>query len=297
MAVTRLRNAPNVIYCPYTDRELPREMATTEHVIPLALGGINGLTLPVDSRSNSTLGSELDGALANEFFVAMRRSEYDARGHSGKEPWAIATKATLDESERPIQVHIHRRHGIKLWDPRDKQMKPLAGALSLRTTLNIYLPVRFTAKVALAAGYFVYGDQFRHHVDHRQLRELMRTDLARFAQSNFEGDHPLKHLTLRADHYLGDPPSEEDWQLKTLRRFCSATRGSIIILFPGNNYLGVSVGILGKFLATLIVPAQTKTFPNEGPFAWGHVLAVISGTLYRCSWADALKQCVKHSEK
>ena len=59
MTVTPHPNASNMFYCPYTDRKLPHDRATKEHIIPLALGGINGLTLPVDSQSNSTLGSKL----------------------------------------------------------------------------------------------------------------------------------------------------------------------------------------------------------------------------------------------
>ena len=79
-----------LICCPYTDQELPKSKTNSEHIIPLALGGVNGFNVHVDRDFNSQLGSELDGSLANEFLWALRRTEYDARGHSGREPVATS---------------------------------------------------------------------------------------------------------------------------------------------------------------------------------------------------------------
>ena len=297
METAHFRKTSDIIYCPYTDREFPRDRASAEHVIPLSLGGANALTIPIDKSANSTLGSELDGALANEFLVALRRTEYDARGHSGKEPWATIRNATYGESDRPAQAHFHRKHGIRLWDAQDRQMRPGGGDIRIQTNLNIDLPVRFTAKVALAAGYFVYGDLFRDHVDHRQLRDVMRIDPTRLNLTGGGNNHPLRHITIRIDHYLLAQPPESDWQLNGLRAFCSDVRGSVVILIPGDGVLGVTVGLLGQFLATVIAPADTNSFPNEGAYAWGHVLAVTDGKLGRCSWVDALTRWVSPSQE
>ena len=110
-----------IIYCPYTDRDLHCEKSTSEHIIPLALGGANGFQLPVDATFNAKLGSELDGKLANEFLIAIGRTKYDARGHSGKEPWATIKNANYGVDNRPAQVRIHRKHGIQLWDALDRE--------------------------------------------------------------------------------------------------------------------------------------------------------------------------------
>ena len=171
------------IYCPYTDRELQDRETSSEHIIPLALGGVNGLELRVDAGFNTRLGSELDGRLANEFLMAMRRTKYDARGHSRKEPWATIKHASYGDDARPAQVHFHREHGLRLWDARDREEKKGVGSFRISTTLNIDLPVRFVAKVGLAAGYFAYGDKFREHVDHHQLRQVMVIDPAKMANS------------------------------------------------------------------------------------------------------------------
>ena len=59
---------PNrTVYCPYTDRELPESKSSSEHIIPLSLGGVNGFEIPVDATFNSILGSEIDGKLATDF--------------------------------------------------------------------------------------------------------------------------------------------------------------------------------------------------------------------------------------
>ena len=115
IATARMPMTPNVIYCPYTDSDIPSDVASPEHVIPLSLGGADELTIPVDASANSTLGSELDGKLANEFPIALLRTRYDARGHSSKQPWATIKYASYGESERPAQARFHQKHGIRLW--------------------------------------------------------------------------------------------------------------------------------------------------------------------------------------
>ena len=279
-----------MIYCPYTDREIPKVRSNSEHIIPLSLGGTNELTIDVDRESNSQLGRELDGALANDFLVALRRSEYGARGHSGKEPWAISRNASHGDEARPAQVHLHRRHGLKLWDAKECELTWGFGNIQFVTHLDIYLPIRFTAKVALTAGYFVYGDHFRHHVDHHQLRKIMQMNLANIYQEDVERRLDEYRYTALADDYLNETPSQKHGRLRCIRKFCDGIRGSVVVLIPEKERLLVSVGILGKYLALINVPADTEKFPNEGDFEWGHVLAVVDKKLLRCSWAEGLNQ-------
>ena len=281
-----------MIYCPYTDRDIPEEDSSSEHIIPLALGGANGLVVRVDAGFNSALGSALDGKLANEFFMAIRRTEYDARGHRGKEPWAISKHASYGDEARPAQIHLHRRHGLKVWDVRDREEKGGAGEIRFNTTLNIDLSVRFTAKVGLAAGYFAYRDFFRKDVDHHQLRQVMLLDPATLEGPESMGQIAADDVIARVDHYLYEPPSESDWKLLVLRRFCSEVKGSVVVLVPGPNSFQVTVGILGQFLATINVPANTNSFPNEGDYHWGHEMSVVKGKVVRRSWLDSMRRWV-----
>jgi hypothetical protein len=69
----------STIYCPYIDRDIPLKESTPEHIFPLALGGMNGFTIPVSKEFNSRVGSAIDGALANDFLVMSRRDKHGAK--------------------------------------------------------------------------------------------------------------------------------------------------------------------------------------------------------------------------
>ena len=137
---------PNrTVYCPYTDREIPESKSSSEHIIPLSLGGVNGFEIPADATFNSTLGSEIDGKLAAEFLWGLRRTEHDARGHSGKEPRATISKASYGENSRLAQVDFSHKSGVRVWDVHDRELKKGSGPIQISTSLNIDLPMRFAA--------------------------------------------------------------------------------------------------------------------------------------------------------
>ena len=284
-----------MIYCPYTDREIRDDEASSEHIIPLSLGGVDGFELPVDRKFNSELGSKLEGALANEFLWALARTKFDARGHSGKKPVATVKKAEYGEDNRKVQVHFNSRDGLRMWDVLDGKMMPNVPSFTMSTSLNVDLPIRFAAKVSLAVGYFAYGDVFRDCVDHRQLRDVMNTDPAELNLDRSLVELGLGHLTLSVDDYMRAIPDDPESPLFLVRLFCSSVKGSVVVLMPGDDCLGVSVGILGRYLATLYVPADTKKFPNEGDYHWGHVLAVANMKLQRYSWIDGLSHWIASS--
>lgn len=267
------------MYCPYTDCDIPEATATLEHIIPLSLGGSNAFRIPVDGAVNSRVGSDLDGALSKEFLWALARSKHDARGHSGKEPWAEIKQATYGEESRPAQVRMHMKHGVRLWDAIDREDKSGRSTITLQTKLDLTLPVRFTAKVALGAGYYVYGDLFRDRVDHAQLRAVM---LAADPMS-LDPDE----TTLTCDTHLLEP-QEEDITILALRAFCSSVDGTVVALLPGYGCFGVAVGLLGRYLAFVNVPAETQGFPNRDDYSWGHVVHISDRQIKRFSWTDGL---------
>ena len=203
-----------MIYCPYTDRDIQEAQSSPEHIIPLSLGGINGLEISVDSAVNSQVGSKLDGALANEFVFALKRTKFDTRGHSGKKPTALIRKATYGEDRRPAQVHFHSNEGLKVWDSRDGEFKERVPRFEISGSIDIDLPVRFAAKVALAAGYYAYGDLFRENVDHQQFRDVMNTDLRKLDLTKTPADLGLRHLTLRVDSQRSGSAGSSGGQLQ-----------------------------------------------------------------------------------
>ena len=265
----RPKRVLTLIYCPYTDQAIPESQSSPEHIVPLSLGGVNGLEIPVDAEFNSQVGSKLDGALANEFLFALKRTKFDARGHSGKKPVALIRTATYGDDSRPAQAQFHSKRGMRVWDSRDREFKERVPRFEITVSIDIDLPVRFVAKVALAAGYFVYGDLFRQHVDHRQLRDVMNTDLRKLDLTRSPEDLGLGHLTLRVDSYLHEVIEESDVGSAFRRAFCSSAGTSVVMLIPGDNCFKVSVSILGQYVGMVNVPAETEKFPNYGDYELG----------------------------
>lgn len=273
------------IYCPYTDRLLSIEEVSNEHIVPLALGGVDAFSLPVCRHFNSAVGSAIDGAMANDFLVAMERSRYDARGHSGRKPTAHVKHARFGLAERPAQAHFSVKEGLRVWDAverRDLSAAEIAGAtITFQTVIDVDLRLKFVAKVALAAGYLVYGDTFKENVQHRELRGVMN-------QKKGESLAQYRDFTIRADDPLLTP--EPGLGLEIVRGVCGAVKGSIVMLIPSAASLMVAVGVLGKYVGMLNVAANTTGFPNSGAYSWGQVVVLSQGRMQRCSFSDLLRK-------
>lgn len=275
------------IYCPYTNRVLSLDEVNNEHIVPLSLGGANAFVIPVCRRFNSEVGSSIDGAMTKDFLVAIERTRYDARGHSGRKPTLHVKRAKLGVSGRPAQVHMSVRDGLRIWDAvegRDLSPAETAGAtIAFQTIIDLDLRLKFTAKVALGAGYAVYGDVFKDHVQHHDLRGVMN-------QKKDESVDQYRDFMIRADDPLLTPEPKPGSQLEIVRGVCNSIKGSIVMLIPSAEALMVAVGILGKYVGMLNVAAETTRFPNSGPYAWGHVVVLMQGRAQRCSLTDLLKK-------
>lgn len=249
------------IYCPYTDRDIPVGESNPEHIIPLAVGGLNGFTIPVSKDFNSRIGSEIDGALANDFLVMAKRDKHLVKGHNRTEPEYVATNASDAETGAPLRVTMGQRKGLRIWSPTEKRdLTGLGKKVNLPFTLDMDIALRFVAKVALSAGYLVYGDLFRHKVKHDEFRTIMNH------RPNEVGD-AIYTMEARVDHRFREPETDND---KILRAMCSIVAPhSFVALMPTSGTLAVAVGILGDYMGMISVPADTKTFPNEGEFRWG----------------------------
>ena len=152
----------STVYCPYTDRDMPLSETSPEHIMPLALGGLNGFTIPVSREFNSRVGSAIDGALANDFLVMSKRDKHGAQGHTGKHPQYVIPNGKNVETGEPLHVTMGQVHGLRLWDPKlRKDVTGQGQKVSIGFQVDLDVTHRFVAKVALSAGYLVYGDHFR----------------------------------------------------------------------------------------------------------------------------------------
>lgn len=281
-----------MIYCPYTDTEVSEEQSSPEHIIPLSLGGDNRLIIPVDKKFNSTAGSQIDGKLANDFMMLMKRRDYDARGHSGIAPEPIMKKAKDNKTGRPIQVNLGKE--LKVFDMIDRKEVPAAG-LEVQTTfkLDIDLPVRFLAKVALSAGYLVYGDLFRSAVAHHEVRTMMMKGRNELKESD------TSSMKIRLFNPFQSKLKDEfqNTEFGLQEAICQLIKGGCIVFCPGPQNLGVFGGVLGTYLGMLNIPADTSNFPRFDDHDLGHAIIVSNGNVLRWSYRRLIARMLPEFER
>lgn len=268
------------MYCPYTNQEIEPHVANIEHIIPLSLGGSNQFTINVDAEFNSEAGSKIDGALANDFLIISRRIELDARGHSNKKPSAKNKRSTMGAEERPVQVDYFNPNGFKVYDPiarRELTENEISGETFKSTfTLSRYGRLQFAAKVALAAGYFVFGEWFRQNIAHHEVRALMS-----FNSSSKPQDFEKFELRAYDEFMLASEADQLERKLDEC--FCGIVKGSCVYFVPGPKNIGVTVGVLGKYVATLNIPGNTDDFPFSDENDLGHAIILEDGKMERMS--------------
>ena len=275
-------------YCPYTDQDYPDSETSPEHIIPLSLGGVNGFEVAVHKDANADIGSSIDAAMAEDFLVKMRRNRFDVRGHSGKEP-VVVVKQAKNASGLPLQVALNQRSGLQVWSPRHGEhvTDERAANLELKLIVNIDTAMKFVAKVALSAGYFVYGELFRNHVKHSDFRAIM----------NFEPSNPSGHegVEARIDDRFSESTNED---VRIFRALCKASEPYSIVGFAhSNDRFGVFVGILGDYAGMIHVPAVMEGFPKNGEHEMGHVIQLQRPGLTRGSMKQTLESFVNWIEE
>ncbi len=274
-------------YCPYTDRDWPDAETSPEHIIPLSLGGVNGFEIAVHATTNSDIGSSIDADMAEDFLVKTKRNRFDVRGHHGKEPVFVVKEATNADG-LPLQVALNQRSGLRVWSPRHRQYitDKRASNLELKIPVKIDTALKFVAKVALSAGYFVYGELFRKSVKHSDLRAVM----------NFQSSNPGGHEggEARVDDRFSESTSED---VQIFRTLCGTSEPYSIVGFAhSNDRFGVFVGILGEYIGTIHVPAAMEGFPKHGEHQMGHVIQLQRPGFTRSSMKQALESFPKSIE-
>ena len=278
---------PALPYCPYTDQDCPDAETNPEHIVPLSLGGVNGFEIAVHAKTNSDIGSSIDAAMAKDFLVKTKRNRFDVRGHSGKEPVFVVKKATNADG-LPLEVALNQRSGLQVWSPRDREYiaDERASNLKLKFAVKIDTALKFVAKVALSAGYFVYGDLFRRNVKHSDFRKIM----------NFQPSDPSGYegVEARVDDRFSESTVKE---VQIFRALCKASEPYSIVGFAhSNDRFGIFVGILGEYIGTIHVPAVMEAFPRDRDHQMGHVIQLQRPGFMRASMKQALESFLKAVE-
>lgn len=271
-------------YCPYTDQDLNVSDTNSEHIIPLSLGGVNGLEIPVCQRKNSELGSRIDAKMANELIIKSARTKLGIKSQSGKEASMYFSNAKDGETGLPLQANF-TKDGIKLTAPYvpDGVAPPRGGSISVSVTSEFDIWLKYVAKTFLSAGYYAYGDEFRYNVDTNALRVIVDLSFDDWTTSQKEAIKDVR------SHYIYEEDTHDF--MKLYRHICKAVNNSSCIgLVPSSRGLCCFVGVLGNYIGSLTVNANTENFPRDGAFEQGHFICVQNGTLVRVSFQRVLEK-------
>lgn len=259
-------NETNMFYCPYTNVDLTNSETTIEHIIPLAVGGSNDFTIRVNKEANKILGSNIDGEIAKDFILAMKRTKFDMRGHSNKIPDVVLTNSNIKETNEKIRLIINQKYKtFQAVSVRTNKIIEKPKEIEIKLKYNLTTRIKFVAKVALSAGYYSYGELFRDFVNHDELRLIMNYDPIDLKKMK-------KNIHTKVDTKFIQTSNDK---IKILRFICSQINADAIVgLVPGNENLICFVGLMNEYIGMVNIPANTTNFPNDGDCKLGKVYII-----------------------
>lgn len=274
------------MYCIYSGKEIDESRANVEHIIPLSLGGCDELTIYVDQDTNSRIGSEIDGKLTQDFLIALDRVRVGSIGHSNKQP--IYNVQSRTESGEPL-ITTFTKEDLKFFDPKQKEYTNYAGKINMKTTVNLYLRYKFVAKVALAVGYFLYGEDIERYTDCDILRKIIHSENIK----KMVEEQPGIFSGIRFYDSLTKIRESDKPMLDTYKMYCSYSKKSNILWTYSSESIIVHVAIFGKFVGLINFKANVKAIPRLKDDWLGHLMVCDGNMLIRKSWRDAILEVVE----
>jgi hypothetical protein len=271
------------LYCIYSGHEVEETSMNIEHIIPLSLGGCDSFSIYVEKNINSHLGTEVDGKLSQDFLIGLDRVQAGSKGHSGKIPNYDVKKSRIDG--HPV-ITTFTKEGVMVFDPVGKRQLQGKGSIEIQMKLDIDIRFRFTAKVALATGFFLFGETFANYANCLSLRKIM---LSKNLRETYNED-PSIFTDIRGFDPLRTIQNNNDPNLEIYKHFCKYCNCSNVFLTYSPQSIIVHTGINGTFVGCINFPADVSKFPNDKDFWLGHVLLCKNGVLVRKSWRSALME-------
>lgn len=280
------------MYCIYADQDVAEENGNFDHIFPLALGGKNQFTVWSDTKLNSRIGTEVDGALVSDPLIELALRNSGVKGHSKRPRTPRWKKSTLNGE--PIQVTLEKDE-IIVWDPKQNRelSKEEISGQNITSTLRIgrHTCLRFVAKVVLGGGYFLYSDEFRFAVNCDDLRSLVLLDIERAKTANTFANCGIKFC----DRF--HPDAGDVAAAGIYRTLCECINRSLFIAIPHHSSISFHVGVVGAYIGSMIVPAKTDQLPTGGEHDLGHCIVLGPGTMERTSHRHLLHDFLRAIEE
>lgn len=245
------------MYCIYTGKEFSEDQMTEEHIIPLSLGGCNSFTIMVEKNINSKLGNDVDGRMAEDFLVKLTRARKNIKGHSRKN---VQMNIKGDIDNHPVIFSVNHK-GSEVYDLINK--KTLKGELSINLGYHLELPlrIRFVCKVALATGYYLFGEKFAQYADCSALRQTMLSN-------SFEGFSK----ELRFYDTFTNVKEDDRAMVSLYENLFKCIDKSVVIFSYQAKRIITFVAISGKYIGSVCLKANTEALVPSSSGALGRVL-------------------------
>lgn len=234
------------MYCIYSGKFLDDADMSVEHIIPLSLGGCNDFTIMVGKKINNDLGSKIDGKFSNDFLIGLHQLRFNNKGHSRKDK-VVNVRGTANE--HPITWSFSK-DGSKVYDHIDQ--KYLAGRLQaeIKTKLDMDIRWKFVCKVALATGFYLFGEDFEKCADCATLRKAMLSE--NIKEENLD----IRIYT----NLLSVEEKDRDIQDVTTMLF-EHIGGSAIHFAYASDRIIASLAINGKYIGMVNFKADVDSLP------------------------------------
>jgi hypothetical protein len=175
-----------------------------------------------------------------------------------------------------------------------EELEDLEGtSVASQLKVDYFSAIRFAAKVALGGGYFVYGDLLRDAIDCDELRRLISLDVTAARQDPlFEAMKARICHRFHPDVFGGSAEALRD------RLLCEYTGRSTFICVPYQDAVGFHVGVLGMYMGSIFLPADTSCFPLGDGHDLGHVILLSPGKMERLAlrkFASSLEDAIAAS--
>lgn len=277
----------STIWCPYAGTDVTSSLATEDHIVPLSMNGSNQLVVPA-SHVNCSIGSDIEGKVAREFSIGLARAFNDVRGQKRKAPHFEVKQASAAATGENLRVVFGDKRGkiMRVYNPRTQQDVKQPEQLSITVEMDVFSirlnHARMLAKVALGLGYVEFGQKFRDHFDHDELRQILHTtsiDQFRENEGNVRVDLPLLER-------VGGQQ-----QLAVLEELCrSVEPASCIAITPGPDCIAFTLGVIGKYFGTIWCPCDVDSVWPDSEDELGKFILLRERRLTKMGMLQALER-------
>lgn len=261
------------MFCIYTGKNLDDENMSIEHIIPLSLGGNNAFTIKVGKDINSNWGSKIDGKFSADPLVKLHCLPHGNKGHS-KTNQKLDLKGEVNN--HPVTWRFTGK-GSTIYDHIDK--KEISGTLRISAQMHIYMEIRlkFCCKVALATGFFLFGEAFNDTADCQTLRKAITSN-----------NLAEEKLDIRMYDNLHTVTEKDTVQVQA-EKFLFERIGKSGVLFGyAPDRIVCMVAINGRYIGMVNFKANISQLPLDDDHLLGCVLICDKNRLIKKS----LRQCM-----